>query len=396
MKRRARRLAAGLALAAVAFAPNDAYDSAARGARFIVGKQTASGAFFSETAAANGVAEALAAVVAAGTTGRPVEEALDYIDANGPVDASRGAYASRLIMGIVSAGGNPRTFGGFDYVARLKSFYQPSGTYDGGNLYSTALAALGILAAGEKLPEQAITYFRLNECPGGGFSWQNGCLASPNVDTTALVVSVFVGQGIPAGDASRSRARSFLLGAQNADGGFAEGAGQPTNSNSTGLALKALADTGESAASAPWRKPDGANPVDALVSLQDPSGGFKHKSTSKGANNYATVQAVWGLVAHAVSPSSSPALENALGEEPDSSSSGDPLAAGRQDPNSGDPQPSATRAEVTIGSEDDPPPKVRAQREEETAPPLLLAGAAVLLAGGLVFMTRPARRRMIP
>lgn len=309
MRRPCGLVVAGLVLAsavmppaAEATAPGPPFSEAAwSAARWIVSRQTADGAFFLPAARADEVAEALATVLAGGVGGEPVARALGYLGTHGPEAAKqRAAYAGRLVMGLVAAGQNPRTFGGFDYVAQLESFYMPSGAYDLG-LYSNGLAELGVLAAGEPLPEGAVRYLEANQCDSGGFGHTEGCLEGADLDTTALIMNVLVRAGRGRSD-SVSMARLFLRAAQNDESGFGLDKAHPeTNANSTGLALSALAALGEDPRSAPWARA-GANPLDVLLSLQHASGAFKWRAdtaASNPMNNYATVQAVPGAAGRA-------------------------------------------------------------------------------------------------
>lgn len=305
-------LAATLALAGAAAGASTASEAALRGAQYIAARQAPNGAFFRADAPAHEVAEALGSVVAGGLSGRPVANALTYIAANGPGAIRQGAHAGRMVMGLVAAGQNPRDFHGHDYVARLERFYDPaSGVYDRKNLYSNALALLGVIAGGEAIPERALTYLRDNQCPQGGFSWAAGCAdpLGPDLDTTALVICALAGAGLPPSDLSLSRARTFLVAAQNPSGGFGQYTGWSTNANSTGLVLSALAALGESARASPWDRGEGKDPLSALLALQDASGGFRWRADDERPNDYATVQAVPGAAGRAyplLSPASAP------------------------------------------------------------------------------------------
>ncbi len=279
-------------------------DSARRGAAYIVARQAPSGAFFRADEAANAVAEEIAALAAAGVTGRPVERALAYVARHGPEDANRrGAYAGRIVMGIVAGGRNPRNFGGTDYVGRLSAFYSPvTGSYDNANpgefppsLYADALAALGMIAAGEPLEAGALGNFRSNVCADGGYGHARACAEGPDVDTTALVIAVLRAAGVPAGDSGVVSGRQYLIDAGNPDGGFGYAGGAQTNANSTALALSAIAALGEQPRASTWQQSrPSANPLDALLGLQEGAGGFRYTATNDAANDYATVQAVVG------------------------------------------------------------------------------------------------------
>lgn len=298
MTPRVRRIAAASLIAAAIVArvtPLDAFSNAAReGARYIASQQTPTGSFFAANYPADGVADAIVALVAGGAR-EPIPDALAYLRRNGPARADeRAAYAGRIVMGLVAAGRDPRAFGGVDYVAKITSRYDPvSGRYDNG-IYAGALAMLGVLAAGEQLPDQALTFLRANQCTDGGFGHEQACTGGADVDSTAIVLSVLVATGIGPDDATRARARTWLRGAQNDDGGFPASPTvdpHPTNANSTGLALSAIAALGEDPAA--WGRGT-ATPLTALRALQRPSGGFTYAADSPQEDPFATVQAVPG------------------------------------------------------------------------------------------------------
>lgn len=116
------------------------------------------------------------------------------------------------------------------------------------------------------------------------------------MDTTALVVNVLAGAGLPNDDLTLARARGFLVAAQNEDGGFGYVRDEETNANSTGLALSAIAALGEEPTGAPWKLGDGPDPLTQILALQAPEGGFYWRRAPRvGSNNYATVQAIPGV-----------------------------------------------------------------------------------------------------
>lgn len=281
--------AAGTGLRA---APRD--EAAARGAAYIADSQQSSGTFFSPDTSSDTAAEAVVALVAGGVDGEPVDRALPYIREHGPARADeRAGYAGRIAMGIAAAGEDPRDFGGVDYAEKIRSHYDDAtGNYDS-NLYANALALLGLAAAGVEPPEEAIRYVRANQCADGGFSWAPGCAATADVDTTAHALGALLATGVSRDDLAVTRARDWLVRARNDEGGYGWGPGKPTNGNSTGLALSAIAALGEDPTAEPWADESG-DPVTALLALQTPSGGFKYLASDDGPNDYATVQAAPG------------------------------------------------------------------------------------------------------
>jgi hypothetical protein len=270
--------------AAPALATPDPQDGAAGGAAWLASQQRAGGDLTSFSGSS--VADLIVALLAGGEVGEPVDRALAYIRSKGAsITGGSAAKAGRVVMGLVAAGENPRSFGGIDYV-KLIGNDEATGRYED-NVYANALAILGLGAARADVPDRAVTYMRAQQCVNGGFSWQQGCAGTPDVDTTVMATSGLLAAGVPRSDNAISRARSFFVDAQNPDGGFGLEDSDETNANSTGLALSAIAALGESS----WA-PD---PSPALQRLQTPGGGFKYMAGNDEPGVYATVQAVPGL-----------------------------------------------------------------------------------------------------
>lgn len=253
-------------------------------ASWIVARQASDGGFFGEQQPADATAETIAALRVSGRQTAAVSRALDHIRRTGPARASvRPAYAGRIVMGLVAAGQNPRDFGGVNYVSRITDAYR-AGSYETG-VYAHALAILGLVAAREPVPGDAITYLRANQCGDGGFGHEPGCVPRADTDTTAMVICALAGAGVPARDLMRSRAREWLRSVRGAGGGYPHTAGQPVNANSAGLAVSALACGGE----------QDEQSVSVLRSMQTADGGVRYRASDAQANSYATVQAVPAL-----------------------------------------------------------------------------------------------------
>lgn len=275
-------------------------DAAGRAAGYLVDQQTPTGAFAEEDQRADNTGEWLMAVAAGGVGGEPVERALGYIRENGPGTAEeQPAFAGRIAMGVAAAGRDPRDLDGVDYVAHAESDYNPvTGSYDV-PFFSNLLAVLGVLTAEEGLPEQAVDYLRTNQCTDGGYGWAEACAEGADTDSTALALNALLAAGLAPDDDTVADARTWLLDAQNADGGFAHLPGDETDANATGLALAAITALGEDPTADPWVQDDG-NPVQALLGLQHPSGGLRWRAAEEEPNNTATVQALPGLAGHSL------------------------------------------------------------------------------------------------
>lgn len=282
-----------LAMSSSAGAEASAVSVADRAFQYLSSRQSSDGSFGSR---ADSTAEFMASLAAVDPSFHAVTRALDFIASEGPAGATEAAYAGRIASGLVTAGKDPHNFAGYNYIERIRSFYNPAtGAYDT-RIYADALAALGIIAARDPLPDQAITYLIANQCASGGFSHDAGCIQKADVDTTAIVICVLANSSSDSAKSSLGRARDFLLTAQNAEGGFGFATAGPTNANSTGLVLSAINALDEDPTRPPWRQSDGDDPLKALLPLQLPSGGFRYLSSDQRANDYATAQAIPGVL----------------------------------------------------------------------------------------------------
>ena len=398
MSGRARGATAVIAAIALAsIVPAQAGSSAAaRAARFLVERQDAAGAF-GKVSTADGVAEAVGALIAAGSARAPVARALDHIATYGPARARDTAgRAGRIALGLLAAGTDPRAHAGTDFVAIIADHYDPiTGEFDETNLYSNALAALAWIAAGEQFPDRARTFMLANECSGGGFGWRTACASHADVDTTAMAIMLLVRAG--GAEDVVARARAWLAGARLADGGFGQ-PGQPTNANSTGLALSAIAALGEDPRALPWAR-GGADPLSALRALQAPDGGVRYLASQDASDDYATVQALpgltgtaWPITARAQAPRATRAR--------DRTSAGPSAEPAAPTDRTGPAAPMSSPSPPTVeGTTEHREPVVLGTRQQRAAvppraaAPFAFAGLALSVAGGALAARVVTRRR---
>lgn len=185
---------------------------------------------------------------------------------------SAGATAKVLIAADV-VGKPVRDFGGTNYRKRLRSFVVASGRLrdrnsDGTDYSNTLTQALGVIAFSRsgRAPQRVVNLLLEQQCPRGYFTLAitpgRSCsrAGSPaNVDATALAVQAMIAakrQG-DARVATRriAKAARWLVGVQARNGSFGSDRKITTrNSNSTGLAAVALADTGRDRAALKARR----------------------------------------------------------------------------------------------------------------------------------------------
>lgn len=274
---------------------------------------------------AGNATHAALALAAAGTGEDAFTRAVTYVVDNheeyvaGEQGDSPGALGYVLLLAD-AAGEDPRDFGGTDLVDRLEATErtdgEDAGLYGEGDpdfdgTFRQSLALLGLAAAGEEAPQEAIAWLLDQQCEDGGFTAyrapdrrEGDC--DPDEDardtnSTALAVQALAAHGA---DADHDP-MTWLESAQNDDGGFGLSAGfGGTDANSTGLVLQALGAAGEDPLDDRWSRGDGADPVTALLRLQidcdgeeGQRGAFAFQPEEDGSlvANPATYQAVWGL-----------------------------------------------------------------------------------------------------
>ncbi len=254
-------------------------------------------------------ADALLAIAAAGRNPANYRSkgvsALDYLAAEAPDYAAQGASAAgKLALAVAAAGQDPRDFGGVDLTQAISATYAiTSGQFGAGNsVWDQSWAMLGLLAADQTVPVSATEALEAMQAGSGGWGFEAS--AAPDVDSTALALQALAAARRAADAPTVQAALAWLRSVQTGDGGFA-GYDGATSASSTGLALQALAAFGLSPDSPQWsgvisgtegvsRLVD-ASPLDALLALQSPDGGFAGFS---GANDpFSTYQALPGILA---------------------------------------------------------------------------------------------------
>lgn len=252
--------------------------------------------------------DAVLALRAAGIDPATVESSagnnpLDYLGSVGADYGELGASAAgKLIVGWQAAGGDPHDIEGYDAVMALTDFYSATtGAYGDGTSFSQGWALLGLAAAGETLPAQALTFAKESQATGGGWGYAPSSDAA-DPDSTALMLQALAAVGVPASDEVVFNAFAYLRAAQNGDGGF-PGFDGTTSPSTTGIVLQALAAYDQPADGLAWTTvvTDGSTsrltlhtPADRILTFQSFEGGFAGFS---GANDpYSTYQSLIGIL----------------------------------------------------------------------------------------------------
>jgi prenyltransferase beta subunit len=209
------------------------------------------------------------------------------------VDAGK---VAKLMLAIQAGGRNPASFAGHDLVAVLNGSYAPAtGDYGDGATFTQSLAILALHSTTAAIPGIARSHLVSLQNVDG--SWNFGSAAGPQGDTnsTSIALMALAALGDHSHDAS---ALSYLHGQQNNDGGFPYQSPSPfgtaSDPDSDALVLEAMIATFQSPGAASWTQ--GGHTVTAnLLSLQDSANGGFIFPGNPGADAFTTSEVPAGL-----------------------------------------------------------------------------------------------------
>ena len=224
---------------------------------------------------------------------------LDYLYTQVPTyPAGSAAAAGKLLAGVVAAGGNPRSFGGFDLVVSTTVFYSATSGQYGSNVWDQAWAMIGLAAAKQTIPATATQHLVQVHSTDGGWGYANFGSFGSDPDSTGLALMALAAGGEPVSSAAVVSGLAYLHDTQNRDGGF--GYSGTTNANSTGLALQGLAAYGQTPTRLNWTASEPSpscltwhTPMDAILKQQSAAGGFAGYTGTNDPS--ATYQAIPGI-----------------------------------------------------------------------------------------------------
>lgn len=200
---------------------------------------------------------------------------------------------SRAVVAIAAANEDPYDFGEYDYVLKLQTIPDNPGALNDDFWRMFAYRAAGIPAADPRVQTMKQVILA-NQRGDGSWCWQGGTSASCGSlswSTSSAILALRVAEAPSDLDAIR-KALDFLKAQQHQNGLFIEDDGHPSSAG-TGSVIQALWTVGENPLSAEWTRD--ANPVDALLSLQEPEGAFRHNHEQKENRFVATTQVLPGL-----------------------------------------------------------------------------------------------------
>jgi hypothetical protein len=187
------------------------------------------------------------------------------------------------------------------------SYYHPgTGAYSSTHPFDSGIGVhawgvLGTAALSQAVPAQAVQFLKAAQQPGGGWEWDVGW--GEDTNSTALAIQALAAAGEPVGSLTILSGLDYLDAAQNDDGGFPYSPTSPwgtdSDANSTSYVVQALLAVGQSPAGARWitytHGITPTNPISYLLSVQLADGSFEWQAGA-GSNESATRQAIPALL----------------------------------------------------------------------------------------------------
>ncbi|MBN1888109.1 MAG: terpene cyclase/mutase family protein [Thermoflexales bacterium] len=223
------------------------------------------------------------------TAGTP--SLLSYLSSHGAAFAKGADASGKLAVGLTGASGCwPQG------ALEPMDFYSPTTGALALGSGQQAWAMLGIAALDQNIPAAAIDHLKSLRQANGAWEWQPGLGTDTN--STALAIQALAAAGEPLTSSIIVSALNYLKSAQNADGGFAydpnSAWGRDSDTNSSAYVVQALIAAGQDPTTSTWTISH-THPISFLLGMQLPDGSFEWQKGS-GANQAATQQAIVALM----------------------------------------------------------------------------------------------------
>jgi uncharacterized membrane protein len=189
----------------------------------------------------------------------------------------------RTILALRGAGVGVADFAGRDLVAELRSRSSPDGSFQN-QVNITAFGILALRAGGESgAPlDRAAAWLRRAQNPDGGWGFQPDAPSDPDSTGAALQALAAAGGGGGIGGGV-----GYLRRVQEGDGGWSLAEQGPSNSQSTAWAVQGLVAAGADPAGI---ESGGRSPFDFLAARQEGDGHYRYSGASNQTPVWVTAQ----------------------------------------------------------------------------------------------------------
>jgi squalene cyclase len=202
------------------------------------------------------------------------------VESGGVTDAGP---LAKVLLAAAAAGQDVSAFAGHDLVAELLATQSEEGIF-GNGAFDHCLAMVALQNIGADLPDATLEALLTAQLEDGGWGFMAGMPSDTN--TTGLCLQALA---LADADDAVEAGLAYAQAIQNEDGGWPyqnpSEYGTDSDTNSTALVLQALIALGEDPA-------DWNNPQDWLLSMQNDSGGFNYQAAFPGDNIVATVAVI--------------------------------------------------------------------------------------------------------
>lgn len=220
---------------------------------------------------------------------------VDYLASNAGSASTATDYA-RMLLAIAAANEDPASFGGMDFASLLQATYDGTQIGDSSLLNDDFWGVLGLIAAGEDptsaIIADSVSFILSNQGDDGGWSWGVG--QTSDVDDTAAAIMALIAAGQPTSSQAITDALAYIKSTQMDNGGF-ESWGS-TNSATDSWGIDGIVAADEDPTSTGWVSVAGNDPVDDLLTFQNPDGSFNWTVATPSNKELMTSYAITALL----------------------------------------------------------------------------------------------------
>lgn len=274
-------------------------NSVKKGLDYLKGRQQSDGGFAERGSSSS---DELTAWVVAGIKSAGVDPSSWRKSGKTPIDClaahARGwtklTDLEKACLAVSSAGADPRSFGGRNLVADIKSHAGADG-HIGGMVNDHCWGVIALSAAAEPLPAGAREWLVARQNIDGGYGYSGDSGSDP--DDSGAALEALIAAGEDAKGNTVSRVLSYLHFCQAPDGGFSFQTDE-SNVGSTAWAVQGILAAGQNPLADDW-KSGGRTPVDYLSAMQQSDGHFRFSKSNDTNLVWMTAETIPALMSKA-------------------------------------------------------------------------------------------------